>query len=95
MILDLINSCSLKFIRKLEPQDSIIWAEKVMEQLLVDANLEGNLEKRLLLLGSIYDTMQILDKRISIQSKRLIEVIQNALLAPPQPVYVSHFPNLR
>ncbi|KAM3183266.1 hypothetical protein ACTXT7_010693 [Hymenolepis weldensis] len=75
------------FIRKLEPQDSIIWAEKIMEQLLVDANLEGNLEKRLLLLGSIYDTMQILDKRISIQSKRLIEVIQNALLTPPQPAY--------
>ncbi|VUZ57677.1 unnamed protein product, partial [Hymenolepis diminuta] len=87
MILDLINSCSLKFIRKLEREDSIIWAEKFMEQLLVDANLEGNLEKRLLLLGSIYDTMQVLDKRISIQSKRLIEVIQNALLAPPQPVY--------
>ncbi|VDN97807.1 unnamed protein product [Rodentolepis nana] len=85
--LDSVNSCSLQFIRKLEPQDSLIWAEKFMEQLLVDANLEGNLEKRLLLLNSILATMEILDKRISIQSKRLIEVIQNAILAPPQPAF--------
>nr|CDS33969.1 FAD dependent oxidoreductase domain containing protein [Hymenolepis microstoma] len=87
VFLDLVNSCSLKFIGKLEPQDSIIWAEKFMEQLLIDANIEGNQEKRLLLLNSIYNTMEILGKRISVQSKRLIEVIQNALLAPPQPAF--------
>lgn len=84
-----INECMLMFIRKLEPQDSMTWAANFMEQLLVDANLEGNLQKRLVLLDSVYETMFIVGKGISIQSKQLLEVVQNALLAPPQPVYVG------